>query len=211
MGKYMGPKCKVSRKIGFNLLLKSSFGKNITSKCKAKIHLGINNKKKPRISDYALQLKAKQTLKYVYGVLEKQFYLYYKKARKSHGITSDLLLEFLESRLDNVVYRMGFASTRAEARQLINHKSVIVIKNKISNIISIPSFALNPQDTVKIRKVSRKQIRIKDSLRQTENVIVFPWLSIDKKNMIGVFKRKPTRHELPSDYNEKLILELYSK
>ncbi|CAL4325155.1 30S ribosomal protein S4 [Buchnera aphidicola] len=206
MAKYLGPKLKLSRREGTDLFLKSGF-RSIDSKCKIEQPPGQHGLRKPRLSDYALQLREKQKVRRLYGILERQFRIYYKIAARSKGNTGENLLKLLENRLDNIVYRMGFACTRAEARQLINHKSVSV-NNKIVNIAS---YQLSPKDRIAIREKSKNQSRIKASLdfyEQREKPI---WLEVDATKMIGLFKRFPERSDLSAEINEHLIVELYSK
>jgi len=160
-----------------------------------------------RLSDYALQLREKQKLRYIYGVLERQFRNYYKKAAGRTGATGEVLLQLLESRLDNVVYRMGFAVTRAEARQLVSHKAIMV--NGAG--VNIPSYQVKKNDTVSIREKSRKQVRIQDAIALAEQFGIPDWIELDSKQLQGVFKHVPERDELPADINESLVVELYSK
>ncbi len=206
MARYIGPVCKLSRREGTDLFLKSR-GKSLENKCKLDQRPGQHGAKRTRNSDYALQLRAKQRLRRIYGVLEKQFRNYYKAADLKKGATGQNLLNLLESRLDNVVYRMGYASTRAEARQLVSHKSIIVN----DQLINIPSFQVAPGDTVKIREKSKTQQRIKDSLVVAEQYGFPAWVQVDPKNMSGVFSNVPDRADLGSEINEQLVVELYSK
>ena len=207
MARYIGPKCKLMRREGTDLLLKSK-SRSLESKCKIDTQPGQHADKKPRLSDYGLQLREKQKLKRIYGVLEKQFRLYYKKAARQNGSTGENLLKLLERRLDNVVYRMGFGSTRAEARQLVSHKSVLV--NGI--IVNIASYQVSAEDVISIKEKSKSQIRIKDSLAISDQLgSVSSWVTVDSKKMEGVFKSIPERMDLPSDINESLVVELYSK
>ncbi len=206
MARYLGPTCKLSRREGTDLLLKGR-GKSLEGKCKLDQRPGQHGTARTRNSDYALQLRAKQRIRRIYGVLEKQFRNYYKSADLKKGATGLNLLNLLESRLDNVVYRMGYASTRAEARQLVSHKS-IVVNDKITNI---PSYQVNIGDEVKIRDKSKKQQRILDSLTVTEQYGYPSWLEVNSKDMTGIFKSHPERSELGADMNEQLVVELYSK
>ena len=206
MARYLGPTCKLSRREGTDLLLKGR-GKSLEGKCKLDQRPGQHGTARTRNSDYALQLRAKQRIRRIYGVLEKQFRNYYKSADLKKGATGLNLLNLLESRLDNVVYRMGYASTRAEARQLVSHKS-IVVNDKITNI---PSYQVNIGDEVKIRDKSKKQQRILDSLTVTEQYGYASWLEVNSKDMTGIFKSHPERSELGADMNEQLVVELYSK
>jgi len=206
MARYTGPTCKLSRREGADLLLKSR-GKSLEGKCKLDQRPGQHGTARTRNSDYALQLRAKQRIRRIYGVLEKQFRNYYKTADLKKGATGVNLLNMLESRLDNVVYRMGYASTRAEARQLVSHKS-IVVNDQITNIAS---YQLSVGDEVKIREKSKKQQRIVDSLTVTEQYGFPSWVEVNQKDMTGVFKSLPERAELGADMNEQLVVELYSK
>jgi small subunit ribosomal protein S4 len=206
MARYLGPSCKLSRREGTDLFLKSR-GKSLEGKCKLDQRPGQHGAKRTRNSDYALQLRAKQRLRRIYGVLEKQFRNYYKAADLQKGATGQNLLNFLESRLDNVVYRMGYASTRAEARQLVSHKSIVVNEQ----LINIPSYQVSAGDSVKIREKSKSQQRIKDSLTVAEQYGFPNWVEVNSKDMTGVFKSVPDRIELGAEINEQLVVELYSK
>ncbi|WWO97450.1 MAG: 30S ribosomal protein S4 [Candidatus Dasytiphilus stammeri] len=206
MARYLGPKLKLNRREGTDLFLKSGI-REINSKCKIDKAPGQHGTRKTRLSDYGIQLREKQKVRRIYGVLERQFRNYYNKCTRIKGNTGENLLFMLESRLDNVVYRMGFASTRAEARQLISHKSILV-NNKIVNI---PSYKVNPNNIVTIHKKAQEQSRIKASLeiaKQREKPI---WLEVNFAKLEGVFKRIPERADLSMDINEHLIVELYSK
>jgi len=207
VARYIGPKCKLMRREGTDLLLKSK-RRSLDSKCKIDNQPGQHADKSPRLSDYGLQLREKQKLKRIYGVLEKQFRLYYKKAARKSGSTGENLLQLLECRLDNVVYRMGFGSTRAESRQLVSHKAILV--NGIT--VNIPSFQVSAEDIISIKEKAKNQIRIKDSLALNDQYgDTSSWVSVDGKKMEGVFKSIPERMDLPSDINESLVVELYSK
>jgi small subunit ribosomal protein S4 len=206
MARYLGPACKLSRREGTDLFLKSR-GKSLESKCKLEQRPGQHGAKRTRNSDYAMQLRAKQRLRRIYGVLEKQFRNYYKAADLQKGATGQNLLDFLESRLDNVVYRMGYAATRAEARQLVSHKAILVNER----LINIPSYQVAAGDVVKIRGKAKSQQRIKDSLVVTEQYGFPVWVEVNSKEMSGTFKSVPDRVDLGSDINEQLVVELYSK
>lgn len=207
MARYIGPKCKLSRREGADLMLKSR-ARPLDSKCKLDTPPGQHGaRRQRRLSDYALQLREKQKLRRIYGVLERQFRNYYKKADQKKGPTGENLLKLLECRLDNVVYRMGFGATRAEARQLVSHKAIQVN----GQCVNIPSYQVKPEDTVAIREKSRKQARIQDSLSVAEQVGFPDWVDVDVTKMEGVFKTIPDRDELPPDINEQLVVELYSK
>ena len=206
MARYIGPTCKLSRREGTDLLLKSR-GKSLEGKCKLEQKPGQHGTGRSRDSDYALQLRAKQRIRRIYGVLEKQFRNYYKVADLKKGATGTNLLNLLESRLDNVVYRMGYACTRAEARQMVSHKSILVN----DHITNIASYQLSVGDEIKIREKSKKQQRIVDSLSVTEQYGFPSWVDVSLKDMSGVLKSLPERSELGSDINEQLVVELYSK
>ncbi|MFT4561248.1 MAG: small subunit ribosomal protein S4 [Gammaproteobacteria bacterium] len=207
MARYIGPKCKLSRRQGVDLFLKSR-ARPIESKCQLEKPPGQHGDSRGRRqSDYALQLREKQKLRYMYGVLEKQFRNYYKAAAKRKGATGENLLQMLEQRLDNVVYRMGFGSTRSEARQLVSHKAILVN----GQLVNIPSYQVSPKDVIAIREKARKQVRIQDSLAIAEQLGLPDWLEVDSKKMEGLFKVAPERGDLPADINESLVVELYSK
>lgn len=206
MARYLGPKCKLSRREGTDLFLKSR-ARPLESKCQIDKLPGVPGTRPGRMSDYALQLREKQKLRRIYGILEKQFRLYYKEAARRKGSTGENLLQILECRLDNVVYRMGFGSTRNEARQLVSHRSVLVNGQSVN----IPSYQLKPTDTVAIREKSKKQLRIQNAINLAEQYGLPDWVDVDTKKMEGVFKSIPERSELPSEINEQLVVELYSK
>ncbi|WP_105200317.1 MULTISPECIES: 30S ribosomal protein S4 [unclassified Pseudoalteromonas] len=206
MARYLGPKLKLSRREGTDLFLKSGV-RAIDSKCKLENAPGQHGARKGRLSDYGLQLREKQKVRRMYGILEKQFRNYYKEAARLKGNTGENLLQLLEQRLDNVVYRMGFASTRAEARQLVSHKAVMVN----GRVVNIPSFNVSPEDQVEIREKSKKQARIVAALELAEQREKPTWVEVDGKKMEGTFKRLPERSDLSADINEQLIVELYSK
>jgi small subunit ribosomal protein S4 len=206
MARYLGPKLKLSRREGTDLFLKSGV-RAIDSKCKLETAPGQHGARKGRLSDYGLQLREKQKVRRIYGVLEKQFRNYYKEAARLKGNTGENLLQLLEQRLDNVVYRMGFASTRAEARQLVSHKAVLVN----GRVVNIPSFVITPEDVVVIREKSKTQARIIAALELAEQREKPTWVEVDGKKLEGSFKRLPERSDLSADINEQLIVELYSK
>lgn len=206
MARYLGPKCKLSRREGTDLFLKSR-GKSLDSKCKLDQPPGQHGQKRPRLSDYAAQLREKQKLRRIYGVMERQFRNYYAEASRLKGSTGENLLALLESRLDNVVYRMGFASTRAEARQLVSHKAI----NLNGRTLNIPSYQVRSGDVVEIREKAKSQGRVKDALQVTEQYGFPSWVDVDAKAMKGTFKSAPERSDLGSDINEQLVVELYSK
>ena len=206
MAKYIGPKCKLSRREGTDLFLKSR-ARPLESKCRIESIPGQHGQRRTRVSDYGLQLREKQKLRRMYGVLEKQFRNYYLKASALRGSTGENLLKLLECRLDNVVYRMGFAATRAEARQLVNHKGVSVN----GSAVNIPSYQVAAGDVIEIREKSKKQLRIQSALSIASQVGLVEWVEVDEKALKGTFKTVPERGELLPDINENLVVELYSK
>lgn len=206
MARYLGSTCKLSRREGTDLFLKSR-GKSLENKCKLDQKPGQHGTKRTRNSDYASQLRAKQRLRRIYGVLERQFRNYYKTADMKKGATGENLLAILESRLDNVVYRMGFASTRAEARQLVSHKAIVVN----GSLINIPSYNLSVGDVLSVREKAKKQQRIIESLSITEQYGFPSWLEVNTKTMTGAFNSLPERADLGTDIDEQLVVELYSK
>ena len=207
MARYTGPRCRLSRREGMDLML-TSRTRSLDSKCKLDAPPGQHGaRRQRRSSDYALQLREKQKLRRMYGVLERQFRNYYKVAARRKGATGENLLRLLECRLDNIVYRMGFGSTRAESRQLVSHKSVMVN----GRCVNIPSYQVALSDVVTIRERSRKQQRIQDSLALTEQYGFPGWIEVDVEKMEGILKSLPEREDLPPDINEQLVVELYSK
>lgn len=206
MARYIGPKCKLSRREGTDLQLKSGI-RALDSKCKVDLPPGQHGARKSRLTDYGVQLREKQKVKRVYGLLEKQFRLYYKQAAKGKGNTGEFLLKMLEVRLDNVVYRMGFASTRAEARQLVTHKSVMVN----GKTVNIPSYQCKLGDKIEIREKCRGQLRIGAALQLAQQRRSVEWIDVNEKEFSGMLKAIPDRSELPSEFKEQLIVELYSK
>ncbi|MDO6460092.1 30S ribosomal protein S4 [Granulosicoccaceae sp. 1_MG-2023] len=206
MARYIGPKCKLSRREGTDLYLKSS-RRALETKCNLETPPGVQGAKRGRPSDYALQLREKQKLRRMYGVLEKQFSNYYKEAARIKGSTGENLLTLLESRLDNVVYRMGFGSTRAEARQLVSHKAILVD----GEIVNIASYRVKPNQTISVRERAKKQSRIAESLELANQRGLPGWVEVDAKKMEGVYKANPDRTDLPAEINESLVVELYSK
>ena len=207
MARYIGPKCKLSRREGRDLLLKSGI-RSHDSKCKSETVPGQHGRtRRPRISDYGVQLREKQKVRRIYGVMEKQFKTYYKHAARMKGVTGDNLLQILESRLDNVVYRMGFASTRSEARQLVSHKAVLVN----GKIVNIPSYQVAEGDEISIVEKSQSQKRITQALSLSEQREECEWVSVDKSKFTGILKNLPTRELLSSEINENYIVELYSR
>ncbi len=206
MARYIGPKCKLARREGTDLFLKSGV-RSIDSKCKIDQLPGQHGAGRKKVTEYGLQLREKQKVRRMYGVLEKKFRLYYKEADRRRGSTGVNLLQILESRLDNVVYRMGFASTRAEARQLVSHKSILVNGQSVN----IPSFEVGAGDVVAIREKSRNQTRIATALELNAQAGTVSWVEVNKTAFEGTFKNLPDRTDLSSDISENLIVELYSK
>lgn len=208
MAKYIGPKCKLMRREGSDLSLKST-RRAVDTKCKIDNPPGMHGAgtRKPRMSDYGLQLREKQKLRRIYGILERQFRNYYKEASRLKGSTGENLLQLLESRLDNVVFRMGFGSTRAEARQLVNHKAILVN----GKIVNIPSYQVGADDVISVRERSRKQARIAEALALAEQIGFPDWVDVNMNQFEGTFKAMPARSDLPPDINEQLVVELYSK
>ncbi len=200
MAKYIGPKCKLMRREGADLSLKSS-RRAVDTKCKIDNPPGMHGAgtRRPRVSDYGLQLREKQKLRRIYGVLERPFRNYYQEASRLKGSTGENLLQLLEARLDNVVYRMGFGSTRAEARQLVSHKAILVN----GKIVNVASYMVNPADVVSVREKSRKQARIVESMSLAEQIGFPDWIDINHSQFEGTFKAFPLRSELPPDINER--------
>lgn len=206
MARYLGPKLKLSRREGTDLFLKSGV-RAIDTKCKIETIPGQHGARRGRLSDYGVQLREKQKVRRMYGVLEKQFSNYYKEAARLKGNTGENLLQLLEKRLDNVVYRMGFASTRAEARQLVSHKAIMVN----GQVVNIPSFNVSAEDVVSVREKAKKQARIVAALELADQREKPTWIEVDSTKMEGTFKRLPERTDLSAEINEQLIVELYSK
>jgi len=206
MARYIGPKCKLSRREGTDLFLKSRV-RGLETKCNMEKVPGQHGERRRRISDYGVQLREKQKVRRIYGVMERQFRNYYKKAAQKKGATGENLLQLLETRLDNVVYRMGFGATRSEARQLVSHKAIQVN----GQTVNVASYNVAPEDVVSVTEKAKKQVRIQNSLALSEQYGFPEWLEVDAKAMSGVFKRIPDRVDLPAEINEQLIVELYSK
>ncbi|TVQ67075.1 MAG: 30S ribosomal protein S4 [Oceanospirillales bacterium] len=206
MARYLGPKCKLSRREGTDLFLKSGV-RALDSKCKAEVVPGVHGARRGRLSEYGLQLREKQKVRRTYGVLERQFRGYYKEAARRKGATGEVLLQLLEGRLDNVVYRMGFGSTRAEARQVVSHRQITVN----GQVVNIPSFQVSVGDKIAVREKSKNQLRIKHALELAGQRAPVEWIEVDAAKMEGEFKALPERSELAQDINEHLIVELYSK
>ena len=206
MARYLGPKLKLSRREGTDLFLKSGV-RAIDTKCKIDNAPGVHGARRGRLSEYGVQLREKQKVRRMYGVLEKQFHNYYKEAARLKGNTGENLLQLLEGRLDNVVYRMGFGATRAEARQLVSHKAILVN----GKVVNVPSFKVAANDVVSIREKAKQQSRIKAALEVVEQREKPTWIEVDGSKMEATFKRLPERSDLSADINEQLIVELYSK
>lgn len=208
MARYIGPKCRLCRREGGKLFLKGD--KCFSDKCpveKRAYPPGQHGQRRSRITDYGLQLREKQKLRRMYGIMEKQFASYYKTADRQKGSTGENLLKLLESRLDNVVYRMGFGVSRAEAKQLVRHNTILVNNKRVN----IPSYRVTPDDVVQIRDKSNSQLRIKAALEAAEQRGIPEWLDVNTKEMKGTFKAYPERVDLSSDINEALVVALYSK
>lgn len=208
MARYTGPTCRLARREGTDLFLKSGI-RSLDSKCKISQLPGMHgaNARRQKSTEYGLQLREKQKVRRIYGILEKQFRLYYQKASQKKGSTGENLLSLLECRLDNVVYRMGFGSTRAEARQLVSHKLILVN----GSVVNIASFQVSANDEIAIRDKAKKQVRIQLAMELSEQGTQPEWIETDSKAFKGVFKNVPARDDLSSDIQEHLIVELYSK
>ena len=207
MARYIGPKCKLARREGTDLFLKSA-RRSLDSKCKLDVKPGQHGQKSGlRMSDYGNQLREKQKLRRIYGLLERQFRRYFAEASRRKGSTGENLLKLLESRLDNVVYRMGYGSTRAEARQIVTHGSITVNGKRLN----VPSALCRAGDVVAVAEKSKAQLRIIDSLQLAEKVGFPAWVEVDPKKLQGTFKGAPDRSEFGQDINESLVVELYSK
>ena len=207
MARYLGPKCKLSRREGTDLFLKSGI-KPLESKCKLEVPPGgIKGDRRTRLSGYGVQLREKQKLRRMYGVLERQFRIYYTKAAGRPGSTGENLLRFLEGRLDNVVYRMGFATTRAEARQLVGHKAIKVN----GETVNVPSYQCAAGDVIAVREKSQSQARIAAALAIATQVGLPDWVDVDSAKFTGTLKALPDRDQILPDINENLVVELYSK
>ena len=206
MARYTGPTCKLSRREGTDLFLKSR-GNSIEKKCNLERRPGQHGDGRVRESDYGLQLREKQKVRRLYGILEKQFHNYFVKAVAKKGSSGENLLKLLECRLDNVVYRMGYGSTRAESRQLVSHKAITVN----GSVVNIPSFQVKAGDVVAVREKAKKQVRIQDAVSVAEQLGFPEWIDVNVKALEGTFKAVPDRDELSAEINESLIVELYSQ
>ena len=206
MARYIGPKCKLARREATDLFLKSGV-KPLDAKCNIETAPGVHGQRRGRLSDYGVQLREKQKVRRIYGVLEKQFRNYYKEAARIKGATGENLLKLLESRLDNVVYRMGYGSTRSEARQLVSHKAILVN----GKVVNVASYNVLEGDVVGVREKAKNQLRIQSAMTLAAQRGACEWIEVDSNKMEGVFKRQPDREDLPAEINENLIVELYSK
>ena len=206
MARYIGPKCKLSRREGTDLFLKSG-AKALDSKCNLETAPGQHGARRGRLSEYGTQLREKQKVRRLYGVLEKQFRGYYKEAARRKGATGENLLQILEQRLDNVVYRMGFGSTRAEARQLVSHKAILVN----DSVVNVASYQVRAGDSIAVKEKAKNQLRVKNAIDLAANRGTVEWIDVDTSKLAGTFKSVPDRSDLPADINENLIVELYSK
>jgi small subunit ribosomal protein S4 len=206
MARYLGPRCKLARREGADLSLMSGV-RSLDTKCKLDVPPGVHGARRGRATEYGGQLREKQKVRRIYGIMERQFRNYFKKAARLKGSTGENLLKLLESRLDNVVYRMGFGSTRAEARQLVSHRAIMVNGRSVN----IPSLMLSPGDVISIRPRSKQQMRIQGAMTLSQSRAACGWIEVDSSELSGVFKTIPERADLPTDIYEKLIVELYSK
>ena len=206
MARYLGPKCKLARREGTDLFLKSGV-RSLESKCKPEAVPGQHGARRGRLSDYGVQLREKQKVRRIYGVLEKQFRNYYKEAARLKGATGENLLQLLESRLDNVVYRIGFGSTRSEARQLVSHKAILVN----GRAVNIASYQVKAGDVVSLREKAKKQLRVQSAMALASQRGEPEWIEVNVEKLEAVYKAAPERQDLSADINENLIVELYSK
>jgi len=206
MARYIGPKCKLSRREGTDLFLKSRV-RSLDSKCNMEKVPGQTGDRRRRVSDYGLQLREKQKVRRIYGIMERQFRNYYKAAAQGKGATGENLLQLLETRLDNIVYRMGFGATRAEARQLVSHKAIEVN----GKVVNIASYRVSAEDEISVREKAKKQLRIQGALELQGQYGFVDWVEVDPKTMKGKLKRVPDRSDLSAEINEQLVVELYSK
>jgi len=207
VARYIGPKCKLSRREGTDLFLKSA-RRSLDSKCKLESKPGQHGRiSGSRTSDYGLQLREKQKLKRMYGILEKQFRKYFEEAERRKGNTGENLIQLLESRLDNVVYRMGFGSTRAEARQLVSHKALMLN----GHTANVPSIIVKAGDVITVREKAKKQARIQEALQLASSQGMPQWVSVDATKLEGTFKQAPDRADVARDVNESMVVELYSR
>lgn len=206
MARYLGPRCKLARRERADLSLTSGV-RALDSKCKLDTAPGQHGARRGRETEHGVQLREKQKVRRIYGILERQFENYFKKATRLKGSTGENLLKLLERRLDNVVYRMGFGSTRAESRQLVTHRAILVN----GKVVNIPSYLVSPGDVVSVRESARQQIRVQSALTLAQGRTACDWIEVDSSAFTGTFKNTPDRDRLPPDINEQLIVELYSK
>lgn len=206
MARYIGPTCKLSRREGTDLFLKSG-ARALDSKCKLETAPGQHGQRRGRLSEYGIQLREKQKVRRTYGIMEKQFRSYYKLAARRKGATGENLLKLLEGRLDNVVYRMGFGSTRAEARQMVSHKAISVN----GKTVNVASYQVKEGDVISVREKAKNQLRIQNALTLAGQRGDVEWVNVSAEKKEGIFTRVPDRSDLPADINENLIVELYSK
>ncbi|NNM59530.1 MAG: 30S ribosomal protein S4 [Legionellales bacterium] len=206
MAKYIGPTCKLARREGIDLSLKSGI-RSLESKCKLEVAPGQHGAKRGRLSTYGVMMREKQKLRRIYGVMERQFRRIFKAAARLRGSTGDNLIRLLESRLDNVVYRMGFASTRAEARQLVNHCAVLVN----GKVVNIPSYIVAEGDVIEVREKAKSQLRVKAALELSQQLGLPDWLDVDAKSVKGSIKRLPSIDDAKLTVNPNLVVELYSR
>ncbi|AJC50446.1 30S ribosomal protein S4 [Coxiella endosymbiont of Amblyomma americanum] len=206
MARYLGPKCRLSRREKTDLQLKSGI-REIAAKCDIERVPGAHWQRRGRSTDYGVQLRMKQLIKRYYGVLEKQFRNYYLKADRLKGSTGNNLLSLLEKRLDNTIYRMGFAATRAEARQIVNHKAILINER----LVNIPSYQVKPGDRIEVRDRAKRQLRIREALELARQRTLVSWIEVDAKKMAGTLKDQPDVTELPAEFKVNLVVELYSK
>jgi len=207
VARYIGPKCKLSRREGTDLFLKSA-RRSLDTKCKLDSRPGQHGQKSgARMSDFGKQLREKQKLRRIYGVLERQFRNTYAQAARSNGVTGERLMQLLETRLDNMAYRMGFGASRTEARQVVRHNGILVNGKRVN----IPSYQVRPGDVIEVATKAKEQLRIKASAQAAEGRGFPEWLEVDSKALKGTFKSLPARADLSSSVNESLIIELYSK
>jgi len=204
MARFKGPRGKIVRKFGENIFGNPKFDRLLAKK---PYPPGQHGMKRKKVSDYALQLREKQKVKYMYGLLEKQFRRFFSKAERMKGVTGENLLQLLESRLDNTVYRLGFATTRAQARQMVLHRHIMVN----GKVVNIPSFILKPGDVIQVREKSRRLAMFHEALKRVDADRMLPWLELDKANMTGKFLDRPKREDIPVNVQESMIVELYSK
>ncbi len=204
MARYKGPRGKIVRKFGENIFANPKFDRLLAKK---PYPPGQHGMKRKKVSDYALQLREKQKVKYMYGLLEKQFRRFFSKAERMKGVTGENLLQLLESRLDNTVFRLGFATTRAQARQMVLHRHIMVN----GKVVNIPSYILKPGDVIQVREKSRRLAMFHEALKRVDADRMLPWLELDKASMTGKFLDRPKREDIPVNVQESMIVELYSK